>query len=128
MTAVSRDRHGTRRTNSSCSESIRVSILFCSASYAVLSSLLEVGTDVITGKLASGADLSVAAPGVRTKFKSDDSDPVRGVSNACLDSVATLATATSAPGPLMLPGNRSLCRCRQYKGLQNDDTVRNLPE
>ena len=31
-----------------------------------------------------------------------------GVPKACLDNVATLATATSASGPLLLPGNRSL--------------------
>ena len=31
-----------------------------------------------------------------------------GAPKACLDSVATFATATSASGPLFLPGNRSL--------------------
>ena len=36
-------------------------------------------------------------------------DPTGGVSNACLDSVATLTTATSSPVLLSLPGNRSLC-------------------
>ena len=70
--------------------------------------------DVIAGKLVMGADLSVApAPsGIRMGFKAET---VRGVSNECLDSVATLATATSAPVPLLLPGNRSLCGCSQYK-------------
>ena len=125
MTAVSRDRHETRRTNSSCSKSIRVSILLCSASHAALSGLLEVETKVITGKLAAKSDLSVARPGIRMGFKSD---PVRGVSNGCLDSVATLATATSAPGPLLSSGNRSLRRCSQYNGPWDNDTGRNLPD
>jgi hypothetical protein len=109
MTALSRD---ARRTNFSCSKLISVFILFCSASYAALSGLLE--AEVITGNFSTGAELPVAPPGVGIGFKSDSS---RGASNACLDSVATFTTASSDPSPLLLPGNRSLCRRPQCKSL-----------
>jgi hypothetical protein len=113
MTAVNRHICETRRTSISCNNPILVSILFCSTSYAALSGLLDVETEDITGKPATGADLSAAPPVVGTGFKSD---PLRDASNACSDSVATLATATSAPGPLSLPGSNSLSKFPQYNG------------
>ena len=74
-----------------------------------LSSLLDVELEdiTITGKLARVC-LYVAPPDVRMGFKSG---PLRGASNPCSDSVATLATATSAPGPLLFPDSNSLCKC-----------------
>lgn len=104
MTAVIRYRCETRRTSVLCNNPISVSILSRSTSYAALSSLLDVEMEDITGELATGADLSVALPAVRTGFKFD---PLRGDSNGCSDSVATLAAATSAPGPLLSPDNNS---------------------
>src|ERR1700679_4057214 len=113
MTAVSRHRCETRRTSISCNNPILVSILFCLTSYAALSRPLDIETEDITGKLSTGEKLSKKPLAARTEFKSD---PLRGTSNACSDSVATLATATSAPDPLLSPDSNSLCKCPQYNG------------
>ena len=71
------------------------------------SSLLDIETllEDITGELATEANVYVVTPAVRTGFKSD---PFRCASNACSDSVATLATATSAPGSFLSPNSNSL--------------------
>ena len=85
-----------------------------------LRSLLDVETEGITGKLAAGADLPVTPPAVGTGLKYS-----RGASNGWSDSVATLATAASAdsaPSPLLWPDSNSLCRCPQYNSPWNDTT------
>ncbi len=56
--------------------------------------------------------MSVAPSRVEMVFKLD---PIRDASNACSDNVATLATGTSAPGPLLFPDSKSLHKCAQYK-------------
>lgn len=103
MTVVCRHSCETRRTSVSCNNPISVSILSRSTSYAALSGLLDVETEDINAELAR-ADLSVALPAVRTGFKFDC---LRGESNGCSNTVATLVTATSAPGPLLFPDNSS---------------------
>ena len=57
--------------------------------------LCECGASGLVGTAGLGFDVSgLEGPG--------------GAPKACLDNVATLATATSASGPLLLPCNRSL--------------------
>jgi hypothetical protein len=109
-----------KRTNFTCSMLISSFILSCSASYTSLSGLpaSEDGT---------GAELLVASPDIRIKLTVYGAS--RGVSNACLDSVATLIAVTPAPGSPLFPNEESLCKHFQHRDPWNycDDNIKNLP-